>query len=456
MDFLQQPDVKKTYEKCKYIVKVWEHKFTKKHKRLPSKVFFISSFDIREANSEVRHAYRKYFQLKTAALEQSFIDVEGFDNEEDGRNDDEEDGSNKNKESTHTVLNEMNQNSSPLEEKSMHDNVSLVQTIEIPKEIWGIHLNKKDEESKPVLKKEEASKPNLNLSITKKLFYGQMSLSQPISKAQSFSIFKSEDAIILSQDDSLFKNDKFQIISAPEKIISQPVNIIQSVLQNGYQHSLKTLDSGWLERVARKTGTTIENPNLTIPASQHCLTNALNANFNAPVLKVINTETEATKIDYDSEDIIDDSDEDTPCSQITSLHIVKKKRIENISEKNLNTHLGSKSFNNIHSVSENHVIPCSTQEVNLKGEEPIANETVTDKCINTNIESIDTNAAEEISPRRSSRQTRVKVSLQEFPSEEEDAFHTDTDEKDPEFILESEKSNDIFEQEIEKNEGRNH
>lgn len=38
MDYLEQPEIKETYNKCKLIVKVWEHKFTKKHKRLPSKV----------------------------------------------------------------------------------------------------------------------------------------------------------------------------------------------------------------------------------------------------------------------------------------------------------------------------------------------------------------------------------------------------------------------------------
>lgn len=38
MDYLEQPEIKDTYNKCKLIVKVWEHKFTKKYKRIPSKV----------------------------------------------------------------------------------------------------------------------------------------------------------------------------------------------------------------------------------------------------------------------------------------------------------------------------------------------------------------------------------------------------------------------------------
>ncbi|KAG5869670.1 hypothetical protein JTB14_035597 [Gonioctena quinquepunctata] len=76
MELLDDPEIKKKYEKCKYIVKVWEHQFFKKHKRVPSKL------DIREASREVRNAYKRYFQLKTAALEQSFMDVEGFEDED--------------------------------------------------------------------------------------------------------------------------------------------------------------------------------------------------------------------------------------------------------------------------------------------------------------------------------------------------------------------------------------
>lgn len=38
MSLLEDPEVKKTYDKCKYMVKIWELKFTKKYKRIPSKV----------------------------------------------------------------------------------------------------------------------------------------------------------------------------------------------------------------------------------------------------------------------------------------------------------------------------------------------------------------------------------------------------------------------------------
>lgn len=44
MDYLEQPEIKDEYNKCKLIVKIWEHKFRKKHKRIPSKVRYIKSF----------------------------------------------------------------------------------------------------------------------------------------------------------------------------------------------------------------------------------------------------------------------------------------------------------------------------------------------------------------------------------------------------------------------------
>lgn len=50
MDYLEQPEIKETYDKCKLIVKVWEHKFKKKYKRLPSKV----------SKNKSLHFYHKY------------------------------------------------------------------------------------------------------------------------------------------------------------------------------------------------------------------------------------------------------------------------------------------------------------------------------------------------------------------------------------------------------------
>lgn len=55
----------KTYKKYKVLVKNWEKEFKAKHCRVPSKC------DIKEAPTKVKYAYKKYFNLKSAALENS-------------------------------------------------------------------------------------------------------------------------------------------------------------------------------------------------------------------------------------------------------------------------------------------------------------------------------------------------------------------------------------------------
>lgn len=65
MDIIESIKKDKAYVKYKLIVKNWEKDFKSKHSRTPSK------FDIKEAPSNIKYAYKKYFQLKSAALENS-------------------------------------------------------------------------------------------------------------------------------------------------------------------------------------------------------------------------------------------------------------------------------------------------------------------------------------------------------------------------------------------------
>ncbi|VVC86734.1 unnamed protein product [Leptidea sinapis] len=65
MDLIDSIKKDKAYLKCKSIVKTWEKEFKNKHSRIPSK------FDIKEAPASIKYAYKKYFQLKTEALENS-------------------------------------------------------------------------------------------------------------------------------------------------------------------------------------------------------------------------------------------------------------------------------------------------------------------------------------------------------------------------------------------------
>ncbi|KAI4471811.1 dna replication and checkpoint protein [Holotrichia oblita] len=76
MELIQNPEQKAMYDKCKYRVKLWEYHFKKQHGRVPSKL------DIREAENEVRFAYKMYFNLKSAAIERSFVDIDGFQSDD--------------------------------------------------------------------------------------------------------------------------------------------------------------------------------------------------------------------------------------------------------------------------------------------------------------------------------------------------------------------------------------
>ncbi|XP_037294804.1 uncharacterized protein LOC119189400 [Manduca sexta] len=65
MDLIESIKKDKAYLKCKLIVKTWENEFKTMYSRTPSK------FDIKEAPSKIKYAYKKYFQLKSTALENS-------------------------------------------------------------------------------------------------------------------------------------------------------------------------------------------------------------------------------------------------------------------------------------------------------------------------------------------------------------------------------------------------
>lgn len=74
MDVIESIKKDKAYRKCKSIVKNWEKDFKSKYSRTPSK------FDIKEAPAKIKYAYKKYFQLKSAFLENS-LNVCDLDNE---------------------------------------------------------------------------------------------------------------------------------------------------------------------------------------------------------------------------------------------------------------------------------------------------------------------------------------------------------------------------------------
>ncbi|XP_026762775.2 ATP-dependent DNA helicase Q4 [Galleria mellonella] len=74
MDLVESIKEDKLYLKCKRTVKSWEKDFKIKYARTPSKL------DIKEAPAKIKYAYKKYFQLKSVALENS-LSVCDFEDE---------------------------------------------------------------------------------------------------------------------------------------------------------------------------------------------------------------------------------------------------------------------------------------------------------------------------------------------------------------------------------------
>lgn len=252
--------------------------------------------------------------------------------------------------------------------------VSSVQEKIIPKEIWGTHLNHKKKEED--IQEKEIIKDHPNLTITKKLFCGSKftkrnprkslsfsqktksnntlennrSLSQPIIvkndssidtpslpmlPVSSFSSFDLDDT--LSQTENWFNKDSFQIQSDVDMITSQSVNVIQSVLENKYK-PLKIVDTGWLERVAHKSGLTVntcDNPSANSPFKLVDRTGrpvftqtSSNLGRDSFSSEDFPKQIESTQLDYDSEDIIEESDDESNFRDLSSLHVSKKKKLE--------------------------------------------------------------------------------------------------------------------------------
>ncbi|XP_072383095.1 ATP-dependent DNA helicase Q4 [Diabrotica undecimpunctata] len=480
MDLLD-PELQKTYDKCKYIVKVWEHRFQKKYKRVPSKL------DIKEASKEVRRAYGRYFQLKSAILEQSFKGVEGFDDvESENENIGKEPPSNS--ETKPTMV----------DEEIKEDPLSKNYTEEFvqSEEAWGVHITNKLTEEKI-----EEEKPKLNLSITKKLFCGskfskrnprkslsasqkvkndKTTLSQPMP---SFSSFSSEEALNILQNDN--SESSFMGVNYTLGTLSQPLNAMQMFIEGSHTRSLKTVDEGWLKRAAQFTNELQEIDDFSVKDD----------------IKV-----ESTKLDYNSDDVIENSDEDEDSSNyIPSLHIAKKRKVLSQSletsnkEDNINDKINTtekeilvinqpvlednrgnveitektefqeplEQIQDVSSTSslKNHVEISSPKQVTpsknirKKKEKPVDNVIDTKRTLrnssssprilkksNKNTKKTPKNKSKKQMPtppptpqRISLRKNKLKVNLQEFSSGEEDAFLTDTDDKDPPFELEKDK-----------------
>ncbi|CAH0547339.1 unnamed protein product [Brassicogethes aeneus] len=327
MDSLEE-SVKKDYERCKYIVKVWEHKFQKQNKRLPSKL------DIREASKEVRHAYKKYFQIKSSVLEQSFIDVDmGFE---------------ENPESKPATLEEENDQNELNQLELIESELKSHESFE-KSDTWGSHLNQSKEIN--ALPEKTNITEKLNSSITKKLFCGSKfakrnprkslsfsqrksdisinspnSFSQPIMSENNISLMSQENS--LSQDDSLLINN-VKYVTPKEINSTKSVNITHSALASSYNKNLKTVDKGWLKRVSEQNGIKIDKSEGVI---NHIQKPTLPSQFSKTIDDLPNNI--VTQVDCDS-DVIEESDDENT-STFNTLHVAKKRRIEALSTNDFN------------------------------------------------------------------------------------------------------------------------
>ncbi|ENN79822.1 hypothetical protein YQE_03645, partial [Dendroctonus ponderosae] len=451
MSLLLDPLVKKTYDDCKYTVKVWEHKFTKKHKRIPCKL------DIREAPTPVRDAYRRYFKLKSAALEESFMDVEGLE-DEDEPNEAPKETSESEPISQLQLSNENFTEVVSEDSKGGHD------------DIWGSHLNKKKSPLKTQGDAAEKgpSKPVLNIS--KKLFCGskftktkrnpRKSLSQKkttesSSEGSSLGTFKSEDAFqSLLREEFPTSSSNFQVAEPVTQIFSQPlpVSIVDSVLEQRERPTLRKVDTGWLQRVTQQAGVSLKNPEL--PQSFSRLVNSPKPALN-------------TQLDYDSDEIIGESDVEDVESYGRVNHVAKKARLsfyqkfsnspQNTTKKeiplqkalaitDLKVHVKENITNNVPSeqtsITKESVSGTDQKEVNLapiKAARKKVRELSGKKPLKKTVPIRGTPSV-----RRSARETRVKASFQELSSGEEDPFASDNNSDDPEFVIESDSIKNKF------------
>lgn len=318
-------------------------------------------------------------------------------------------------------------------------------------DIWGSHLNKKTSPTKP---QEEAaekgpSKPVLNIS--KKLFCGskftktkrnprkslsQKKLTEASSEDSLLSTFKSEEAfqsLFRDSEQSPSQSSNFQSSDAITQMFSQPlpVSIVDSFLEQKERPSLRKVDTGWLQRVTQQAGVSLKNPELPQKPA------------NSPKAGV------STHIDFDSDEIIGESDEEEERYAKVN-HVAKKARLsfyqkfsnspQNITRKEPVLHLQEKVHlkenitNNEQSITKESanstdLAPVKATRKKVRGKKPLKTKIL---------------IQETPSVRRSGRETRVRASFKELSSGEEDPFASDNDSDDPEFRVENESMKNKF------------
>lgn len=259
--------------------------------------------DIREASREVRDAYKTYYRLKTAALEESLMNIDGFDCNEDC------DSSFNVSDSSFLINTSLNTSNQLPNEKSSDQSVPddntpavAVDQTETPQnhnKVWGEHLSIKN---KPAgsHKKDESKSLSIARSFSQKLFQRSKPIKLP-RKSLSFSRKRSETGDVakpefLSQPSCSsspicdtdqhpaipFQNSNVKTASASPNVVAHSISIYDSFSQA----KTRNIDAGWMKRVT-------ESANVV------------------------------AAVDYDSDDVIENSEDEADKSD---LHVAKKRK----------------------------------------------------------------------------------------------------------------------------------
>lgn len=215
--------------------------------------------DIREADREVRDAYRTYFNLKLQALDTSFANLDGFSSDEDSQ------ASN-------------GQNEEAVCSKNLQEAKEKLENVNSDK-TWGEHLNHKPEKRAV---EQKVAQSDFNASLSQKLFKGTKVSKRNPRKSRSFTQKKSdvnkpafcsqpttseavdcEKAVTLPENcallrcepnETIFKTNCNNMKKSHEKSMAVPINVLQSLMENNEATTKRTVDIGWLQRISQEIG----------------------------------------------------------------------------------------------------------------------------------------------------------------------------------------------------------
>lgn len=266
--------------------------------------------DIKEASNDVRYAYKKYFQLKTAAIESSFKDIDAFNFDEESTID-------------VNINNDTSCTDDTLDSKSVEE-VSEDLSVNTDK-TWGAHLSISN---KKVDKKVAMETKVLN-TFSQKLFNSSKLSKRNPRKSLSFvqkrresnkkECFLSQPSITVSQSQEELGNDKPdeasitnnslmskpRIVHQTENVRVSNVNVIENLVNNRSTSS-NTLDLGWLQRVTASAGPELIDEDARQESSLFNYTNESTSNDKSKVI---------TQAEYSSDDIVDNSEDEDDAKQ---------------------------------------------------------------------------------------------------------------------------------------------